>query len=208
MASVVEQSTIPQLMLSLRTTMEIAAVRAIKLVQAIQNILASVAVDHIEQNNQTKTVCGINKLFQLVGGTVSTACSKEAVDLVAETSIVCVLHDSHELDDIIAQMLYSRKHVLCELFVCRHSQFGRGNSYVCFVHTDAFWLLWSRVLEDVSFGDRRIPKSAIVDWGYREVLCHILDPCWYTLDAFARGRCHGNLKSQQEKQVRKEMDVP
>jgi len=47
MAAIVEQSAVPQLVLSLWTTMEVAAICSIELVQAIQHILGSVAVNYV-----------------------------------------------------------------------------------------------------------------------------------------------------------------
>jgi hypothetical protein len=50
--------------------------------------------------------------------TVSTAGGKEAGNLVAKGSIVSVLHDSHQLDSVVAQLLDTGQHVgreLCEL---------------------------------------------------------------------------------------------
>ncbi len=45
--TVVEQPAVPQLVLSLWTTMEIAAICTIELVQPIQHILGSVAVNYV-----------------------------------------------------------------------------------------------------------------------------------------------------------------
>ena len=56
---------------------------------------------------------------------------------------------------------------------------------MCFVHSHTLRLLWPRVLEDILFRLGRVPKSCVVDGGYREVLSDILDPCGYPLDSFA-----------------------
>jgi hypothetical protein len=199
MTSIIEKSAIPQLMLSFRTTVEIAAVRPIKLVQSIQHIFGGVAVNHIEKNRNSQAMCGINKLFQFLRRTIPTAWSKEAVDLVAETCIVCVLHNSHQLDNIISQVMYSRQHILCKLLVCRHSQLRRRDSNMCFVDSNAERLLRSWVFEHISFGLRRVPESCIVDWRDVEILSDICDPSGYTFDSFAGGSYHGDLAGQQMK---------
>ena len=197
MTSIVEKPAVPQFMLSLWATMEIAAVCPIKLVQSIQHIFGGVTVNHIEQNRNSQAMCGINELFQLLRRTISTAWSKEAVNLVAETCVVCVLHNSHQLDDIVTQVVYSRQHILCKLLVCRHPQLWRRDSNMCFVDSSAERLLWSWVLENISFGLRGVPEPCIVDWRDVDVLSDICDPSRYTFDSFARGSDHGDLTGQQ-----------
>jgi pentose-5-phosphate-3-epimerase len=46
--AVVEEAAIPQIMLSPSTPMEVLVIRTVELVQAIQNILGSMAVNNIE----------------------------------------------------------------------------------------------------------------------------------------------------------------
>ena len=60
MTAVIKKSAIPQLVLTFGTFVEVAAVRAIKLVQSIQYVLRSMAVHQIEENNNAKSVCSIN----------------------------------------------------------------------------------------------------------------------------------------------------
>jgi len=195
-ATIVEQSAIPQLMGSLWSRMEIAGVGAIEFIQAIQHILGGVTVNHIQKHHNSKTVCSIDELFQVIGGTISAACSKEAVDLVTETCIVCMLHDRHELNDIVPQMLDSRQHILCELLVCRDPQLWGGNANVGFVYSNALGLLWSGVFEDISLGGGWVPESSIIDWRDFQVLGNIFDPRRNSLDSFARGGDQGKLPGQ------------
>jgi len=192
-AAIVEQPAVPQLVLSLGTTMEIAAICAIKLVQAVQHVLGGVTVDYVQKHNNSESVCSINELLQLLRCTISTACSKEAVDLVAEAGIVCMLHDSHQLNNIVSQMVYSRQHILCELLVQRHSQLWGRDSNVCFVDSCGEGLLRSRVLEHITFGGRRVPESTVINRRDVQILSDICDPSWDSFNSFAGGQDHGNL---------------
>ena len=102
MVAVVEQTTVPQLVTALGTLMEVEVISAIKHVDPIDNILGRMAVNNIQKNHQTHAVGGINKLLQILGVSIATAGRKEIVDLVAETGIVGMLHDGHQLDGIVS----------------------------------------------------------------------------------------------------------
>ena len=53
MVPVVKKPTVPQLMAALASLMEVLVIRAIKLVQAIEDILGSMAMDHVKKNNKS-----------------------------------------------------------------------------------------------------------------------------------------------------------
>ena len=125
MAAIVEQPTVPQLMATLDTLMEIEVVGPIEHVNSIQHVLRSMAVHDVQQNHQAQAVGSVDELLEVLGGSVATAGGEEVVHLVAETGIVSMLHDGHELDSIVAQVLDARQHVLCELLVGRDSRLGR-----------------------------------------------------------------------------------
>ena len=100
--TVVEQTAVPQLVTALGTLMEVEVISAIKLVDPIDNILGRMAVNNVKKNHQTHAVGGINKLLQILGVSIATAGREEIVDLVAETGIVGMLHDGHQLDGIVS----------------------------------------------------------------------------------------------------------
>ena len=58
--SIVEQSTVPQFMSSFAALMEIEVVGVVEHVQAVQNILGSVAVHDIEKHRYAHTMSCIN----------------------------------------------------------------------------------------------------------------------------------------------------
>lgn len=163
-------------------------IRAIKLVQAVENILGRVAVDNVEKNDNPQSMCGINELLEVVRGAVSAACCKEAVDLVSEAGIIGVFHDGHQLNDIVSELLDPGEHILRKLLVGRHSQFRGGDSNMRLVYSHALRLLWPRVLENISFGLGRVPEPGFVHRRYGEVLGNVFDPCWNSIDFFARGQ--------------------
>lgn len=176
MVPVVEQSAVPQFMPAFTTTVEILVVSAVKLVQAIEDVLRRMAMDNIEKHDKAHAVCGVDELLQILRCSVAAASSKEIVDLVAETGIVGMLHDSHELDSVVAQRLDSRKHVLRELLVRRDFLLGRRYADMGLVHTNTKGLLRSSVFEDVSLRLWRVPEASIVRWRDREILRDVRDP--------------------------------
>jgi hypothetical protein len=110
--------------LPLGTVVEVAAVGAIHLVKAVEDVLGGVAVDDVQQYDQAETVGRVNELLEVLGGAVATAGCEEAVDLVAETGVVSVLHDGHELDHVVAQVFDAGQHVLGELLVGGDAELG------------------------------------------------------------------------------------
>lgn len=119
----------------------------------------------------------VDQFFQIIGVSVAATSSIEAVDLVSEAGVVRMLHDSHELDDIVSQMLDSRQDVGRELLVGRNLGLGRRDANVCLVDACACGLRWFRMLEDILLVLGRVPKSGIVDGGDGELLCDACNPC-------------------------------
>ena len=132
-------------------------------------------MNHVEEDCDTHTMGGVNQLLELVRSAVATAGSEEAVDLVAERGVVCVLHDGHKLDDVVAKVLDAWEDILCELFVGCNLGVWAGNANVCFVDPGALGLRWPLVLPLVLCG--RVPEASIVHWADTQVLCNSLDPC-------------------------------
>lgn len=162
MMAVVEEPAVPLIMASPTTCMEILMVRPIKLIQSIEDILGSMTVDDIQQDDKTQAVGGVDKLLQILRRAIAAAGGEEIVDLVAKTGVVCMLHNSHELDDIVAKILDAWEHVLGELLVGCYSELGRRDTDMCLIYTNALWLLRPLVFKDVFIFGRRVPESCIV----------------------------------------------
>jgi hypothetical protein len=182
MATVVEQPAVPQLVSTLGTLVEVQVVAVIEHVEAIQYVLRRMTVHHIQQNCNAHTVGSIYQLLQIVWEAVPTACREEAIDLVSETGIVRMLHDCHQLDSVVSQMLNSRKDVLCELLVGGYSWFWRRDSDVSFIDSRALGLGRPLVLPHVFMWG--VPEACIVDGRDAEVLSDSGDPGW---EAFLAG---------------------
>lgn len=176
MVSIVEQPAVPLVMTTLATTMEVLVISTIKLVETIQDVLRGVTVNHIEQNNKAQTVSGVDEFLQILRGSISAARREEVVDLVSEAGIVRVLHHSHELNDIVTEILDPGKHVLGELLVRSHPLVGSRDTDVSLIDTETGGLCWALVLKLILLRGRRVPEASIVGWRHRKVLGNILDP--------------------------------
>jgi len=101
MVAIVEKSAVPLIVSALAATMEVMVIGTIKLVDAIEHVLGSVAVNNIEEHGNSEAVSGINELLEVLGSTISTASSEEVVDLIAKAGIVRMFHHSHQLNHIV-----------------------------------------------------------------------------------------------------------
>ena len=125
-------------------------------------------------------MCSIDQLFQIVWEAVATAGSEEAVDLIAKTGIVCVLHDGHELDGVVAKVFDARQDVVGELLVGCDLWIGRGDANMSLVNPQALRLWWSLVLEDVALVLGWVPEASVVHGRYVQVLGNSSNPGWDT----------------------------
>ena len=134
------------------------------------------AVHHIQQHYNAHSVRGVDQLLEIIGEAISTARCKEAVDLVSKTSVVRMLHYSHQLYDIVPEMLDAWEHVPCEFFVGRNFGVGRGDADVGFVDAGGCGLWRALVLENIFLVRGRVPETRIVYWRNGEVLGDAGDP--------------------------------
>jgi hypothetical protein len=145
--AVVEESAIPKIVGAFSSAVKVLVVGSIKLVESIKDILRRMAMNHVQEHDNSQLVSGIDKPFQTFRSSISAARSEKAVDLVSKTGIVGMFHYSHQLDSIVTKVFDSGKQIVGELVVCGDTLLRRRNSDVSFIHPDAQWLLWSRVLE-------------------------------------------------------------
>lgn len=166
---------------TLCTLVEVEMIASVKHVKTVKNVLRCMAVHDIQQDCDTHAMGSIDQFLQLIWKPIATASSKEAVDLIAETGVVCMFHYGHQLDDIVTQVLYPREHVLSELLVRSYSSLGRGDTNVCLVDASALWLGRALVLEDILLLFRRVPEARIVNRGDAELLSNAGNPSRYAL---------------------------
>ena len=55
------------------------------------------------------------------------------------TSIVCMLHDSHELNGIVSESFDTFEDVLREFLICTNATLGRRNPNVSLIDLRTFW---------------------------------------------------------------------
>lgn len=100
------------------------------------------------------------------------------------TCIISVLHNRHKLDGIVSEVLNTGEHVLGELFVLPNSRFCGGNTDMCLIDAEVVGFRWARVLELISLGGRRVPKTGIVNGRHGQVLGDTFNPGREPFDTF------------------------
>lgn len=118
--AVVEETRVPELMGAHSSIMEIVVGRAIKLVQTVKNVFGSVRVNNVQQDRDSHPVGSIDEFLEIVGGSIPRRRGEEVVDLVAKAGIVRMLHNRHQLDDIVSHLVDTGKGVLSKLLVRRN----------------------------------------------------------------------------------------
>jgi hypothetical protein len=80
--AVVEEARVPELMAAPAALVEVAMVRAVEKVQAIEHILTRVRMYNVEQYGDSHAVCGVDEFFELIWRAVARARGEEARYLV------------------------------------------------------------------------------------------------------------------------------
>lgn len=184
--TVVEESAVPLVVAALASTVEVLVIGSVELVQTIQYILGSVAVNDVEQYSNSQAVSGVNQLLEVLRGSISTASGEEVVNLITKTGVVSMLHNSHQLDNIVTKIFDTRKHVSGELLVGSYTLLRGGDTNMGLVHSGAGRFGWSGVLELVSLCSGRVPESSIVCGRDVKILSYVFDPCGEAINTFTR----------------------
>lgn len=101
------------------------------------------------------------------------------------TGVIGVLHNSHELNDVVAKGMDAWQGVSCELFVRPNPVFRSGYPHMRFVDTRAARRRRPLVLELISLRCGRIPEPSVVHRGDRQVLRDSFNPRRNTLDTLS-----------------------
>lgn len=81
---VVEQSTVPEFVLTFRPTMEIEVIRSVERIKTIKDVLASVRMNDIEQNGYAHSMGRVDEFFQFLRCAVTRTCGEETGNLVSK----------------------------------------------------------------------------------------------------------------------------
>lgn len=163
MVTIIEKTAIPLVVVAFATAMEILVISSIKIIEAIEDIFGRMAMHDVKQDHDAHAVRGVNELLEIFRRTITTACRKEIVDLISEAGVISMFHDSHELDDIVTEILNPGQHISRELFISSNALLRRRDADVSLVDASTFGLLWTRVLELVLFRSGGIPKACVID---------------------------------------------
>lgn len=87
---IVEQPAIPELMAAFYAFVEVKVVGAVKLVDAVEDVLAGMRVHDVEEDCEAHSVRRVDEFFELLWGAIAGACSKETRNLVPKC------YESHE----------------------------------------------------------------------------------------------------------------
>jgi hypothetical protein len=157
--------------------MEIEMVTTIEHIQPIINILRGMAVHNVEKYHQAHAMRSVNELLEIFRVSIATASCEKVVDLVAKAGVVCMLHNSHELNSIVPQILDPGKHVGGKLLVGRDPGLRRGDTHMSLINSQTFRLPRASMLKLVLLFLGRIPKHGLVDGRHLEILYNTLYPC-------------------------------
>lgn len=126
---------------------------------------------------------GVNQLHQLFWCAVSAGGSKEGSDLVSKRSIVCMLLNGHQLNDVVSKLLDSRESIRSEFWVSSNPVLSGANTNMGFIDTSRLGLWGPRVLEDIFLWG--IPENSVVGAAHGEILGNTFDPSWKAVKYFA-----------------------
>ena len=131
----------------LGTSMEVALISTIKLIQSVIDVTSSMGVYNVKNDIETKTVCLIHKILELVWHPVATGGSKEAGHMISKTTIVSMLHDCHQFNTstVVAKVFDTREHVISKVGIAGNLGFGRRDSNATFIDAKTFRLSRSLV---------------------------------------------------------------
>ena len=120
-------------MMPLRTLVEVQVLASVEHSEPLRHIVHGMGVDDVHDHSYPQTVSLIHQFLELFGSSESRTERKEIGNLIPERSIVRVFLQGHDLDDIVAQGSYPRKHVLAELGESGHLLLLRRHPDMAFV---------------------------------------------------------------------------
>lgn len=126
-------------------------------------------------------MCGIHELFEFVGSTESRGNTEEIGAMIAERSIVRVLYNTHDLNNLVTQLLYLRKHMLSKMVEGMNLLLDACHANMTFIDGDSFVWPFGPLVFPLVIVERDV--DAIEDMGSIVLPCKIY-PCWDTVFIF------------------------
>lgn len=100
--TIVKYHTIPSTMIAFWARVWVAVICAVKSINSIEDIIWSMWMNYINYNSNSKFMCSVNKLFELVRSTLTWRGSEIACYMISKRTIICMLLNSHYLNTVIA----------------------------------------------------------------------------------------------------------
>ena len=118
---------------------------ASKVAQTLNLVLHSVRVNDVHDDSDAILVCFIHQLLQFLWRAETATWSEEVGNVVAETAVVRVLGNGHDLDAVVAILDDAREHIVLEFSVGSHLFRILSHTDVAFV--DEQWVsVWLEIL--------------------------------------------------------------
>ena len=129
--SVIEALGAPGGVLALRSGVEELILRAVKHVDALDGVLDGVGVNQIQQDRDAELVGAVYQVLEIFGIAKAAGSGEEAGDLIAEGTVIGMLHDRHELYGVIAEIFHAGQNIVRKftvsagtVFLSRHADMG------------------------------------------------------------------------------------
>ena len=93
---------------------EVEVFPSVKLTEAFKGVLDAVAVDNVHDDGYAFSMGVVHQGLEFLGGAEPGGKCEEIGHLIAERAVIRVLLESHDLDGVVAKLLYAGKDVLSE----------------------------------------------------------------------------------------------
>mmetsp|Transcript_35037 Transcript_35037/g.85875 ORF Transcript_35037/g.85875 Transcript_35037/m.85875 type:complete len:423 (-) Transcript_35037:169-1437(-) len=160
-AAVVEAAAVPHPVVPLGPVVEVLAVGAVELVDAVQAVGGGVRVHDVHHHRDAVAVRCVDEVLELIRRAAPRGHGEEVGDVVPERRVVRVLLHRHELHGVVAQRGDARQHVVRKLHVAVDLGLHAGHADVRLVDAQLVRGVRPLVLELVDLLRRRVVVDAV-----------------------------------------------
>ena len=144
--AIVKAKTVPSRMLVAVTGIEILIGVTGQIAQSLDLVLYGMGVNNVHDDGNAHPMGSVNKGLELLGRAETTGGSKERADVIAETAVVRVFGDGHQLDGVIAGLFDARQDVRGKFVEAGDPFLLAAHADVGFVNQRHVWRRWNIVL--------------------------------------------------------------